>query len=101
MIVSNFNKTYTKKFFATTYLLKKLSLSNFVDACLFSIFFSSLIDNTHESLATSRRSCLSSSLKRPEIVMIEMGLSQVDAVRRLNIFHSVVQQLWNQATSEE
>ncbi|GBM36057.1 Transposable element Tcb2 transposase [Araneus ventricosus] len=49
----------------------------------------------------SRRSCLPDSLRWRAVGWMEMGLSQADADRRLNVSRSVVQRLWDQYQSED
>ncbi|GBM62087.1 hypothetical protein AVEN_182252-1 [Araneus ventricosus] len=45
----------------------------------------------------SRRSRLPDSLRWRAVGWMEMGLSQADVARRLNVFRSVVQRLWDQS----
>ncbi|GBN39223.1 hypothetical protein AVEN_1272-1 [Araneus ventricosus] len=47
----------------------------------------------------SRRSRLPDSLRRRAVGWMEMGLSQADAARRLNVSRSMVQRLWDQYQS--
>ncbi|GBN36915.1 hypothetical protein AVEN_87529-1 [Araneus ventricosus] len=49
----------------------------------------------------SRRSRLPDSLRWRAVGWIEMGLSQADATRRLNVSRSVAQRLWDQYQSED
>ncbi|GBO15980.1 hypothetical protein AVEN_255781-1 [Araneus ventricosus] len=49
----------------------------------------------------SRRSRVPDSLRWRAVVWMEMGLSQADAARRLNVSRSVVQRLWDQYQSED
>ncbi|GFT31066.1 transposable element Tcb2 transposase [Trichonephila clavipes] len=49
----------------------------------------------------SQRRRLPNSLKWRAVGWMEMGLSQADAARRLNVSRSVVQRLWNQYQSED
>ncbi|GBN56056.1 hypothetical protein AVEN_24037-1 [Araneus ventricosus] len=49
----------------------------------------------------SRRSCLLDSVRWRAVGWTEMGLSQDDAARRLNVSRSVVQRLWDQYQSED
>ncbi|GFU34603.1 transposable element Tcb2 transposase [Trichonephila clavipes] len=48
----------------------------------------------------SERSRLPDSLRLRAVGWMEMGLSQTDAARRLNVSRSVVQRLWNQYQTE-
>ncbi|GFW18004.1 transposable element Tcb2 transposase [Trichonephila clavipes] len=49
----------------------------------------------------SQRRRLPNSLRWRAVGWMEMGLSQADAARRLNVFRSVVQRLWDQYQSED
>ncbi|GBL84144.1 hypothetical protein AVEN_118556-1 [Araneus ventricosus] len=49
----------------------------------------------------SRRSRFPDSLRWRAVGWMEMGLSEADAARRLNVSRSVVQRLWNQYQSED
>ncbi|GFV07402.1 transposable element Tcb2 transposase [Trichonephila clavipes] len=49
----------------------------------------------------SQRRRLLNSLRWRAVAWMEMGLSQADAARRLNVSRSVVQRLWDQYQSEE
>ncbi|GFW77560.1 HTH_Tnp_Tc3_2 domain-containing protein [Trichonephila clavipes] len=49
----------------------------------------------------SQRRRLPNSLRWRAVGWMEMGLSQADAARRLNVSRSVVQRLWDQYQSEE
>lgn len=49
----------------------------------------------------SRRSRLPDSLRWRAVGWMEMGLSQADAARRLNVSRSVVKRLWDQFQSED
>ncbi|GFW65115.1 uncharacterized protein TNCV_393811 [Trichonephila clavipes] len=49
----------------------------------------------------SQRRRLPNSLSRRAVGWMEMGLSQADAARRLNVSRSVVQRLWDQYQSED
>ncbi|GFU94347.1 transposable element Tcb2 transposase [Trichonephila clavipes] len=49
----------------------------------------------------SQRRRLPNSLRWRAVGWMEMGLSQADAVRRLNVSRSVVQRLWDQYQSED
>ncbi|GFU45360.1 transposable element Tcb2 transposase [Trichonephila clavipes] len=49
----------------------------------------------------SQRRCLPNSLRWRAVGWMEMGLSQADAARRLNVSRSVVQRLWDQYQSED
>ncbi|GFW57603.1 HTH_Tnp_Tc3_2 domain-containing protein [Trichonephila clavipes] len=49
----------------------------------------------------SQRRRLPNSLRWREVGWMEMGLSQADAARRLNVSRSVVQRLWDQYQSED
>ncbi|GBN88670.1 hypothetical protein AVEN_42342-1 [Araneus ventricosus] len=49
----------------------------------------------------SRRNRLPDSLRWRAVGWMEMGLSQADAARRLNVSLSVVQRLWDQYQSED
>ncbi|GFS85209.1 transposable element Tcb2 transposase [Trichonephila clavipes] len=49
----------------------------------------------------SQRRCLPNSLRWRSVGWLEMGLSQADAARRLNVSRSVVQRLWDQYQSED
>ncbi|GFU86371.1 transposable element Tcb2 transposase [Trichonephila clavipes] len=49
----------------------------------------------------SQRRRLPNSLRWRAVGWMEMGLSQADAARRLNVSRSVVQQLWDQYQSED
>ncbi|GFT31110.1 uncharacterized protein TNCV_1276611 [Trichonephila clavipes] len=49
----------------------------------------------------SQRRRLPNSLRWRAVGWMEMGLSQVDAARRLNVSRSVVQRLWDQYQSED
>ncbi|GBM34646.1 hypothetical protein AVEN_122041-1 [Araneus ventricosus] len=48
-----------------------------------------------------RRSRLPDSLRRRAVGWMEMGLSQADAARHLNVSRSVVQRIWDQYQSED
>ncbi|GFU75251.1 uncharacterized protein TNCV_2056941 [Trichonephila clavipes] len=52
-------------------------------------------------LKRSQRRRLPNSLRWRAVGWMEMGLSQVDAARRLNVSRSVVQGLWDQYQSED
>ncbi|GFW44715.1 paired domain-containing protein [Trichonephila clavipes] len=49
----------------------------------------------------SQRRRLPNSLRWRAVGWMEMGLSQADAARRLNVSRSVVQRLWDQYQSED
>ncbi|GFY15300.1 HTH_Tnp_Tc3_2 domain-containing protein [Trichonephila clavipes] len=49
----------------------------------------------------SQRRRLPNSLRWQAVGWMEMGLSQADAARRLNVSRSVVQRLWDQYQSED
>ncbi|GFW46787.1 paired domain-containing protein [Trichonephila clavipes] len=49
----------------------------------------------------SQRRRLPNSLRWRAVGWMEMGLSQADASRRLNVSRSVVQRLWDQYQSED
>lgn len=68
---------------------------NIVYDRLFSIVVSSLVDNTQERLAMSRRSRLPDSLRWRMIECMKTGLLQADAARRLDVSRNVVERLWS------
>ncbi|GFU22709.1 HTH_Tnp_Tc3_2 domain-containing protein [Trichonephila clavipes] len=49
----------------------------------------------------SQRRRLPNSLRWRAVGWMEMGLSQADVARRLNVFRSVFQRLWDQYQSED
>ncbi|GFV16877.1 paired domain-containing protein [Trichonephila clavipes] len=49
----------------------------------------------------SQRRRLPNSLRWRAVGWMEMGLSQADVARRLNVSRSVVQRLWDQYQSED
>ncbi|GFX63864.1 hypothetical protein TNCV_4345791 [Trichonephila clavipes] len=54
------------------------------------------VDNRQWGLVICERSRLPDSLRWRVVGWMEMGLSQADAARRLNVSRSVVHRLWNQ-----
>ncbi|GFU28876.1 paired domain-containing protein [Trichonephila clavipes] len=68
--------------------------------CSFTTFVSRFVDNKQWGLAISEKSRLPDSLRWRVVVWMEMGLSQDDATKRLNVSRSVIHRLWNQYQTE-
>ncbi|GBM70383.1 hypothetical protein AVEN_12213-1 [Araneus ventricosus] len=83
---------------------KRCKYQAFVISCVSFVDFHLLLAvslTIASSLAMSRKSRLPDSLRWRAVGWMEMGLSQADAARRLNVSRSVVQRLWDQYQSED